>query len=225
MLLLFICADAVFIIVHMIKVPLINAGLIDSSLMNTLSIVNDSSFADVFQYLKYFWVMILLALLSLKVKSIYFIPWVLLFLYFLLDDMLQIHETFGRVIGANFEPMLGLRGVDFGELVVSAIAGSVIFSSIAIAFWKGNQFFRAFSLDMLFLVGVLVAFGVGLDILHSAVHSFFPTFSDILGTIEDGGEMVSMSLLVWYTFLHTAKESNDDLFILHGNHLTQFFRR
>lgn len=89
-----------------------------------------------------------------------------MFLYCLTDDAFQIHEDVGTLIAneLTFTPPLNLRLQDFGELTVYAIAGIILILAIGLAYQKGSQAFRNLSHDFLFLVAILVFFGVFLDL-------------------------------------------------------------
>jgi hypothetical protein len=196
-LILLLCGDLVFIVMHCINAltPILGNPL--------LNIEEDKGYPEVYQYLKFFSIIVLLIYISLKNKAIHYVAWALVFTYFLFDDSLQIHERIGSRIAANFNfiPPLGLRLQDFGELVVMATVGIPL---LAICVWaykrSGSQMFRKVSQDITLLVLVLVFFGVLVDMAHIAVNlGWKVTF--ILGVIEDGGEMLSVSLVLWYAFL------------------------
>lgn len=58
------------------------------------------------------------------------------------------------------------------------------------------------SIDRLLLLLMVVVFGVGFDILHSATSAFLAWERRfIIGVSEDGGEMITASLIVWHLFL------------------------
>jgi hypothetical protein len=129
-------------------------------------------------------------------KKIYF-AWALLFLYFLLDDSLQFHENFGAYLVEyfNFKPNFGLRAQDFGELTTSFFAGLILFSLILINYYYSDPKEKNITHNIFKLVLLLAFFGVFLDVLHIAIPSVKG-----LATIEDGGEMIVMSLILAYVF-------------------------
>ena len=90
-----------------------------------LWITEDWSYAEVFQYIKELWIVAVLGLGYWKRQNILFLAWTLLFSYLLLDDSLSIHETIGSKLGDffQFQDVLNLRSVDFGEILVSATVG------------------------------------------------------------------------------------------------------
>lgn len=203
---LLICGDLAFIAMHCI-----NSLTPDSyNLHNTLlSIDEDGGYPEIYQYLKFFWIVVLLAYISIEQKTRSYFAWVLVFTYLLLDDSLSIHESVGRVIAAHwhFIPPFGLRLQDFGELTVSATLGSILLVPLAWAYKSGDKTFRRTSHDIALLLFALVFFGVVVDMLHTVVQSNREA-RFIVGIIEDGGEMLSASLILWYMFL-TKVHSED----------------
>jgi len=138
----------------------------------------------------------------------------LVFAYFLCDDSLRIHELFGRYIAEsfNFSPILNFRLQDLGELVASAIAGMFLLVILAWSYLQGSPTFRKISIDMLIFVIALAFFGVFVDI---AKHAFevdrIVSFG--LGIVEDGGEIVVVSLTLWYVVQLALRKGDSDLFL------------
>lgn len=133
---------------------------------------------------------------------IYFLDnrsWMALFLFCLygfiwFDDLFQFHERFGAWLVLNFDIQsnFGLRAQDYGELLAWAIAG------VALLFvfpwiWgvrRPGDLGVVFATGMCF--GLLVAFGVILDMIHVFVQS--ESMSFMIGLFEDGGEILSILL-------------------------------
>lgn len=226
LLVLVILADLVFIGIFLLKYGILffdkslsQAGVdgtfplrfIGSNLFN---IGKDGGYSEVFQYIKFFWIAVLFTYISAKRHSFYYCGWGLLFTYFLLDDSLEIHEILGGYIAGRllFTPPLGLKLQDVGELVVSAVAGIVLFAPLVWFYIKGSEVFKKISRDMLLLVIVLVFFGVGVDTLHSALLSGRDT-AFMVGAIEDGGEMITVSIMLWYVFFQSLRADKDSVYI------------
>lgn len=165
------------------------------------SLTEDQSLPEIYQYLKFLSIIILLALLSKKEQETSYFAWVTLFVYLLLDDAIQIHETLGEDLSMTmqFEPYLGLRPQDFGELLTTLIFASVIMVAIAIAYATSSTTFRYFSKNLLFLLSLLVFFGVVVDMLAIMIN-IGSKVDFLLTMIEDSGEMLVASLMLGYTF-------------------------
>ena len=129
--------------------------------------------------------------------------WSVLFIYLLLDDSLIIHEKFGGYLAKylDFQPMFYLRAEDFGELSVSILFGFLLFTFIGASYVFSGQIERHVSKHLFILIIFLAFFGVLVDMLHVAI----PWGKTIFGFIEDGGEMLVISIIVWCVFeLKTA---------------------
>lgn len=166
---------------------------------NNLHVSLDNGIAEHWQYVKWALLALLLAFMSLGRRSVVYLAWALLFLYLLIDDSQQIHETYGRKIASalEFQPALGLRAQDFGELAVTAIAAVPLFSFLAFAYLLTSQRDpRTFTHDMIVLVVALAFFGVGVDMLEIAIP--WSSARTILNLVEDGGEMIVATFMVAY---------------------------
>jgi len=80
-------------------------------------------------------------------------------------------------------------------------------SPLVWAYRKGTQIFRRISLDIGLLVLVLVFFGVVVDMIHEAVNFGYVIYF-ILGVVEESGEMLAVSPILWYIFLLNVRGVN-----------------
>lgn len=194
-LLLLIAADLFFIALHFLLefTPIIS--------FKFYSIGTDRGYAEFYQYCKLFWIIVLLLTLSKRTKEIGYLAWVLLFAYLFFDDALSIHEKFGWRIAnqLEFAPFWGLRLQDFGELAVIAVASALLLPTIVFCYFRGSAVFKKTSDDLFVLLLMIAVFGVFVDLLHVVVEHYWLHF--LFGVIEDGGEMIVVSLVVWYVFL------------------------
>ncbi|MET0070218.1 MAG: hypothetical protein ABW096_09250 [Candidatus Thiodiazotropha sp.] len=188
---LLLLADLAFIFVHVIFEYFLKS--------NTLFSINrDLGYAEVYQYIKEFWILVMLFVLAIKSRRIIYFTWSVLFLYLLLDDSLQLHENIGSFL-ANFydlQPVFRLRAQDLGELVVFASVGFLLLGFIAGAYLYSDDTGKEISRHLFLLFVFLAFFGGLVDMLHIAVSFGKPVFA----LIEDGGEMIIMSIIVWYVF-------------------------
>ena len=187
--------DLAFIFLHFL--------LLTDAFENTLfSLERDRGYPEFYQYLKIFSIVILLHFLFAKTKLIGYSVWSLLFLYLLLDDAFSIHETLGGFIATNLAlaPAAGLRAQDFGELAVSGIAATVFLIPLALFYTRGLGAFKEVTKQLLWLLVALAFFGIFVDMLHVAIDMGWKV-RFLLGVVEDGGEMLVVSLMAWYVFL------------------------
>jgi len=169
------------------------------------SVEKDRSFSEWYQHLKESSIVALLIYHSFKIKKIDYLPWGLLFLYVLLDDALMVHEKLGGHLDNAFAlpVFLSLREQDMGELIVSAFFGSVLMALIFLRFFWCEVRVKHHYIDLLVLFSALVLFGIGVDMVHMIVSSG----TEVWGLIEDGGELIVMSLIVFYiASLSTGKQ-------------------
>jgi hypothetical protein len=120
----------------------------------------------------------------------------------LVDDAFQLHENLGIVVANQFgyQPMAGLRAQDFGELTVTASAALILLPLLAAAYYWGSRAFKRACRPMVVLLGLLVIVGVGVDMIHIIVQTVTErsVWHRLLIIVEDGGEMLVMSLICAY---------------------------
>ncbi|NJN75426.1 MAG: hypothetical protein HC796_03210 [Synechococcaceae cyanobacterium RL_1_2] len=174
-------------------------------------LTRDFGFAEMYQYIKEFWCILLATLLLWKTKEKSYLSWILMLVYILLDDSMRIHETLGKVIGRqlNFVEIFGIRNIDVGEFAVFAIAGIVTIGLISICFKHGSKLFKQLTLDLFLFIALLVFFGVIVDVVHIVINE--NTIGKVFGTIEDYGEMLGITLITWYLFLHNIHSNPMEL--------------
>lgn len=201
LLIMLLSADLAFITYHWVNI--LTPGFKDS----LYTINTDRSYPEMYQYIKWFLIISLLAYISVKRQSFHYNVWGLLFIYFLFDDALQIHEIVGEYIAGNLNltPPFGLRRQDIGELAVTFTAGVVILPLITLVYFHGSKIFKTMSRKMLLLLLALVFFGVVVDMADISIRSGV-TVKNVLIVIEDGGEMLTASLIVWYVFLLSVRD-------------------
>ena len=198
---LLVSADLGFIVLHILWDT--------TSLLNTslFSLSKDNGYPENYQYIKIFWIVILILSIFVKTREIGYFSWAMLFTYLLFDDAMRIHEQVGSMIASNmnFTPFLGLRLQDFGELIVTAISMVLLLGLVCFFYLRGSLMFKKITRDLLRLLLVLAFFGIFVDMLHIAVQ-LGETVSFLLEILEDGGEMIAISLVVWYVFLLNVRK-------------------
>lgn len=191
---LLLATDLAFISLHLLHVYTRFAG------HSSFSIEQERGYADIFQFLKEYWIVLVLGFLVLRKHSALYLGWFLLFFYILVDDTVQIHEKLGLSISKqlNFLPVFNLRAQDFGELIVSFFFGSFLLIFIATAYRFGDRLSRDVSRYLIKMLLALALCGIVIDMIHIAIKS--PTLEPIMGLLEDGGEQLVMSIIAWFVF-------------------------
>lgn len=216
LLILLLSADIVHIILHVANSL---APALDNRMLN---LTLDVSYAEWYQYIKFFFVTFLIIKLAFKKEPLRYLVWAGIFAYMLFDDSLEIHGKVGGWIALNLidgvNPPFGLRLEDLGSLIISALVGVLIVIALVIAYWKGSKRFRTITHDFILLLLLMVFFGVFFDMVHVMVKGG-EAVELIFGIIEDGGEMFTASLMLWYAFLiSTSKDEELSLWkSLRGN--------
>jgi hypothetical protein len=198
-LLLLWLVDALFIGVHLAFVEL------SVAYSNPLSIEMDRGYPEFFQYLKWGFAVLCLAWLCHRERDLVYVSWTAAILYIFLDEILMLHEQFGRSLGKSDlardinswlvadhpDYVLGLQ--DLGELAAFGVLGllAVLHLSASYGLSKSCSA-RFFTIRLLLWIAVFAFFSVVLDMVHAISRSYKFAF----GVIEDGGEMLTASVLV-----------------------------
>lgn len=156
----------------------------------------DRGFAEFFQYIKFLYIVVLILLCAVSQRSWQIALWAPVFGFLLLDDSLQLHERFGEMLvdTLGLPSVLGLRAQDAGELLVVGAFGVALLIPLLVGYLKGTPLSKAVYVIFFALVVILGIVGVGLDMLHEIVSHFYAG-PDFMSALEDGGEMLVVSLM------------------------------
>lgn len=204
LLVLLLITDLLFILIHcgslLPESNYINIFLAKNVIdRDLLLITEDRSYAEVFQYIKEFWIILLLGFGYWQRKKFLFLAWSLLFGYLLLDDSLSIHEKIGGRISYLFQDAFRLRAVDYGEVLVSAIVGIFFLILITWGYYQSNFMERKYGKFLIIFLLILAIPGVLLDLIHIMVHNNYH-LDLIFALLEDGGEHIVMSLVLAFVY-------------------------
>ncbi len=196
--------DAVFILVNLVALALalspklqamvnIDLGFV---LSPALSVNTDGGLPEMTNYAKTAATAALLYLCSRRHAQPIYLAGAVAFLIIVVDDALMIHETTGGYLAARFDlPSAGgLRPQDLGELGVYAtwalVIGALGIYGIAAS---SAVHIRA---AMLFagVIGFIAFFSVVVDMAEIAIYWQFRRAALMIGVIEDGGEMIGMTI-------------------------------
>lgn len=195
LLLLLLGADTVLILLHVLHVY--SGYFADPS----YSIGIERGFGETFQYIKLGWIVLMLVILAIRMNGFLYACWAAFFGLLLADDLFIVRERIGMGIGLELDlgPLLGLRPQDIGELIVIGVFAALLVVPVILAQLLAGADARAFGKSMVLLVAAFVAFGGVFDMIHASVLSH-PSWASVLGTVEEGGEMIVMSLIVRFVF-------------------------
>lgn len=112
----------------------------------------------------------------------------------MLDDALQLHEWDGVLApGGTSLSEAGSSGSDLGELLVWAVLGTPLLGAILITHRRSDGAAQDTSRRLAALTVALVVLAAVVDAVHARTTG---TLAWVLGTVEDGGELVVLSLIV-----------------------------
>lgn len=203
LLLILVGVDLVFMGLHALK----SLGYISDP---NLSVTQNWGYAESFQYIKSLLLSGIFIWLGVKYGKPLFYCWAAVFLYILIDDSLEIHEHLGYKLGDfitnNFE--IGAGGTS-GEILVFGAFGLLIFIPLFYFYYRSmNRDLKIMSQDLFMLFTAMLFFGIGVDLLHDFAETG-TVINGMLGLIEDGGEMLVLSVTVWYQWTFVK---NDNFF-------------
>jgi hypothetical protein len=202
LLLLLICADAGFTLLHLINVE---TGWLRAAAM---SLEADGGPAETYQYVKEFWVVVCLVFAFVSTRHAAYVSWALVFLFLLVDDATQVHERMGAWLGQRYAlpGAFGLSPNHVGELLFAGAVGVSTLAVVGAAVRRGTSQCRRISRDLLCLIFVLALLGVVIDAIHVIAYVKGSLLAQVLLVVEDGGEMVVLSALTAYAF-HVASHA------------------
>ena len=190
---LLLSADFIFMVMHFYY------KLTHDMQCSLFCLTTDRSYAEFYQYLKYSWIMILLGYVILSTKKPHHLSWILLFAFFLFNDAFQLHQIFGAAFSRRFafDPPLDLGRGDIGAFVYFILCGLALMGLVFWTYLRGDKNYRKHAIDIGIFVFIVFFFGAVVDIIHVA----FSLHGVGLSFLEEAGEMVIMSMVLWYVYM------------------------
>lgn len=194
---------AIVIILLSIDLLLIAADLLrHGGLLHDVrfAVTTERGYGEWFQYFQTAIVVALLVLAGARRKTAAAFAWAGLFAYLLLDDAFALHESVG-VFAASVLPLPSIGSIQpeqAGELLFYAAVGLLFVGALAV-FQRGDPASRALTVALAPAFAVLVFFGAVVDMIHSLIRDRAHRYA--AGVIEDGGELLAMSLLVAIAYI------------------------
>jgi hypothetical protein len=166
---LLVAFDLLLILLHLGHAAIWQRGNWSHWLADTRwQIDNEAGVAEAAQTLKLLGVVALLGALYAQRRSRSAAAWGAVFTFVLLDDTLELHETWGAALAdaLHLQNIWGVRAQDLGEVAVWAAAGLFLGSFVLAAYQGAGPQERAWSRHLAALLALLVLFGGLLDVLH-----------------------------------------------------------
>lgn len=170
----------------------------------------NDSYAEDFQNFKWIIMIVALVMIALFRKEKKYYTWILVFLFLFLEDVFRIHQSLGLFFYDVFGMTSGRRGGKIMELFSAAFLGFIFMAPVFEAYKKGDTKFRKHSKAMFILLALFLFCAIVLDQVHRlAIIQYSWKYSVILGTLEDGGELITESLLTGYLLSIALKQETD----------------
>lgn len=154
-----------------------------------------------FQYIKFLWAGCLLFWIFICRRRL---PYLLLsgvLAYLLLDDANEIHENIGERLAMAY-PNAGFWGIhpqDITEFLTMITLGTFMLLLMALSWFLSRQSERRDVVPIVVLILCIGFFAVVVDFAHGIVGNN-PMLDELFRIIEEGGEMISATLLTAWIF-------------------------
>jgi hypothetical protein len=171
------------------------------------SLEADGGIAESYGYVKEGAVVVAMLLCWKRRRSPTFFVWSVVFAILLIDDSFSLHERVGEWLGIELglPGWLGLRPQDVGELLFAAVLGCATLALLGAAIARERGAAVAPSITLAVLLGALVLCGVVIDAVHVIAYFSRSSLAWVLTIVEDGGELLVMSLIAGYAYKLTIR--------------------
>jgi hypothetical protein len=190
---LFLAVDIAFVLIHLVWLAL------PSPPSALFSVNTDLGYAEFFQYIKVFCIVVLLSVSFIRQKHFVYLAWAFFWSYMLFDDAFALHEKLGvwllqaRLVSSH----------ELGEMVVYAGIGGLLILLLVAAHLLANQTQKVVSRNLAVLASLFLLFSVGVDMLNGALAHSVPTLLHYgFDLLEDSGEMFATSMIFVWVFGH-----------------------
>ena len=188
-----LCATLAIIVVNFVSGFWDAQSRIAHAFHHNFEIGLEGSLAESFNHGMAFVAAFLLLLCYLQTRGRVFVFLTALYAYIWVDDSAQYHERVGEKLGEALQipVMFGIGRQQYGEFLAWAFAGGVLFLLLLWAWRRRHPGDAGILLPFFLCFVLLVVCGVFADTLHGLLPGRFDT---IMQVIEDGGEMVAVTL-------------------------------
>lgn len=193
--------DLAFVVVSVVHEARFGIDLQDPS---PWALEADGGYSETWGYVLQAALAVSLVVLAVLSRRPVWVGWAALFAAALADDKLRLHENKGAWLADRlgerlwFPPdgFLGLRANDLGEILVWGLLSVVPLAVVVLCLRTSDRRTRRANLGVAVLVAAYVFFGGVVDQLHVLVLD--TPLEGVMGTVEDGGELVVLSVTVTF---------------------------
>lgn len=195
-----VSTDLFFVAAHVVLHLARDAGYrVDAVWLAFFSITSDDSPAEMIDSAKLTLIVGLLVFAYFRTKAPVFLAAATAFGYAMLDNLLMIHEQAAAATTGMFGPVIlfgGLRWQDVAELAALGVPGLLFLIVLWSCAHKRSDCEIVFAFAFGGALVALGAFAAVVDCVHQVVEGYSIFIGKILSVVEDGGEMVILSLTV-----------------------------
>lgn len=185
--------DVLLILLH-VFVGILSVTDVLAGSPSALRIDMDWGVGETTNYVKWLCIICISLILYNRYRESVFLGTTFLSTIALLDDSMQWHEYLGLEVAPALFPDWP-KGV--GELFFMAIQGFLMLLVFAYTWKRSSSYGRCLVIPLLLLLGGAIFCGVVIDFLHSQTPGG-ARLEDLMAILEDGGEMIFISLMVGY---------------------------
>ncbi len=194
-----IIADIFFISFHTVLGVLPHTGSIRSVevLYGHFNLYNDFGYPEVFGFGKWTIACVFSLVSFMMTRNRAYVGVAVASAAFLADDSGQIHESIGAELDRNgYNGMFGLDGASIGEILGFGILGLIVFSALLYSWRNAVPHFRGPIKVIALAVFGMFFCGIVFDLAHNLIAGNLQIafLAELVGIIEDGGEMLFLSL-------------------------------
>jgi hypothetical protein len=126
-------------------------------------------------------------------------PWIYLFVFFFIDDIVSIHETVGKFLGHYIirQNIWFFTKRSLGEFAFLSVVASLFIYEIVRCYFRASRFDRNIFAVLIVIIGALAVFGDVLDVAHDYYRRMDEHIAFWIGFFEDGGEILTISVILW----------------------------
>jgi hypothetical protein len=167
-------------------------------------LTGDYGLSELFSYVKLLATVFLLVRVARQDHRPALLAWAAVFGYLLLDDLVRFHERTGEGVVSllHDDPdrylVGGMRTQDLGEIAILVAVGLPLLTILAVNYVRGSAASRRTDRTFAVLLIVMTGFAVVVDLVADVFTANAVRF--VLTLIEDGGELVMLSLIASYAF-------------------------
>jgi len=191
-----LCVDVAFIAMHVAK------PYFEVLRPHYFSLEADRGLSEYYQYLKQAAVVVAMLWCWRRTASPSFFVWSLFFAFMLYDDSHAVHEQIGETLASAWAlpASFGLRPRDVGEILFVLAVGVVTLAVLVVVSVRERGVAIVPTVNVLLLLAALAICGVLVDAIHVVAYFSGSRLAWLLTVIEDGGELMVMSVIVAYAW-------------------------